>query len=113
MPILETEEEAEQRMSKRSKSQSSESDKKERVNQRQKDAFGKKVEQLKNGKQEATGLKIMTPNQLLTRLPILLAPKKAGKISQKLNNEIRQITYSLYSSKSLSKKVYNHLMNSI
>ena len=64
-------------MSKRSKSQSSESDKKERVNQRQKDAFGKKVGQLKNGKKEARGLKIMTPNQLLTRLPILLAPKKA------------------------------------
>ena len=59
------------------------------------------------------GLKIMTPNQLLTRLPILLAQKKAGNNSQKLNNEIRQIIYSLYSSKNLSKAIYNYLMNSI
>ena len=54
------------------------------------------------------GLKIMTP-----RLPILLAQKKAGNNSQKLNNEIRQIIYSLYSSKNMSKSVYNHLMNTI
>ena len=40
------------------------------------DAFEKKVEQLKNGKQGGDGLKIMTPNQLLTILPILLAHKK-------------------------------------
>ena len=59
------------------------------------------------------GLKIMTPNQLLTRLPILLTRKKAGNNSQKLNNEIRQIIYSLYSSKNMSKTVYNHLINSI
>ena len=54
--------------------------------------------------QSAKGLKIMTPNQLLTRLPILLAQKKAG------NNEIRQIIYSLYSSKNMSKIIYNYLM---
>ena len=62
---------------------------------------------------EGKGLKIMAPNQLLTRLPILLAQKNAGNISQKLNNEIRQIIYSLHSSKNMSKAVYNHLMNSI
>ena len=39
-------------------------------------------------KKEGKGLKIMTPNQLSTRLPILLAQKKAGNNSQKLNNEI-------------------------
>ena len=50
------------------------------------------------------GLKIMTSNQLLTRLPILLAQEKAGNNSQKLNNEIRQIIYSLYSSKNMSKQ---------
>ena len=49
----------------------------------------------------------MTPNQLITRLPILLAQKQAGNNSQKLNNEIRQIIYSL------SKTLYNHLINSI
>ena len=64
-------------------------------------------------KKQGKGLKILTPNQLLTRLSILLALKKAGNNSQKLNNEIRQIIYSLYSSKNMSKTVYNHLMNSI
>ena len=64
-------------------------------------------------KKEGKGLKIMTPNQLLTRIPILLALKKVGNNSQKLNNEIRRIIYPLYSSKNLSKTVYNHLMNSI
>ena len=58
-------------------------------------------------------LKIMTPNQLITRLPILLAQKQAGNNSQKLNNEIRQIVCSLHRSKNLSKSVYNHLINSI
>ena len=55
----------------------------------------------------------MTPRQMITRLPILLAQKQAGNNSQKLNNEIRQIIYSLYRSKNLSKTVYNHLINSI
>ena len=55
----------------------------------------------------------MTPNQLLTRLPILLAQKQAGDTSQKLNNEIIEIIYSLYRSKNLSKTVYNYLINSI
>ena len=59
------------------------------------------------------GLKIMTPSQLITRLPILLAHVKAGNNSQKLKNEIRQIICSLYRSKNLSKTVYNHLINSI
>ena len=59
------------------------------------------------------GLKIMTPSQLITRLPILLAQKQAGNNSQKLNNEIRQIICSFYRSKNLSKTIYNHLINSI
>ena len=59
------------------------------------------------------GLKIMTPKQMITRLPILLAQTQTGNNSQKLNNEIRQIIYSLYRSKNLSKNVYNHLINSI
>ena len=44
---------------------------------------------------------------------MLLAQKKAGNNSQKLNNEIRQIIYCFYQSKNMSKTVYNHLMNSI
>ena len=59
------------------------------------------------------GLKIMTPKQVITRLPILLAQKQTGNNSQKLNNEIRQIIYSLYRSKNLSKTIYNHLINNI
>ena len=71
----------------------------------------KKIDDYMNPKSKGKGLKIMTSNQLITRLPILLAQKKAGHNSQKLNNEIRQIIYSLYQSKNMSKAVYNHLMN--
>ena len=54
--------------------------------------------------QSAKGLKITTPSQLITRLPILLEQLKAGNNSNKLKNEPRQIIYSFYSSKN-----YNHL----
>ena len=55
----------------------------------------------------------MTPSRLITRLPILLAQLKTRNNSQKLKNEIRQIVYSLYRSKNLSKTIYNHLINNI
>ena len=55
--------------------------------------------------QEGTGLKILTPNQMLKRLPIALAQIKAGNNSESLLNEIRQIVYSLYRSKEITKKV--------
>ena len=42
------------------------------------------------------GLKMLTPNQMLSRLPISLAQLKAGNNSEKLKNEIRQLLYSLY-----------------
>ena len=64
-------------------------------------------------RQKGHGLKIMTPRQTITRLPILLAQNQSGNNSQKLNNDIRQIIYSLYRSKNLSKTVYNHLINNI
>ena len=51
-----------------------------------------------------TGLKILTPKQMLQRLPIALAQLKVGKNSENLLNEIRQIYYSLYLSKKLLKK---------
>ena len=47
------------------------------------------------------GLKILTPNQMLSRLPISLAQLKAGNNSEKLKNEIRQLFYYLYRSKKL------------
>ena len=62
---------------------------------------------------EGTGLKILTPNQMLQRLPIALAQIKAGNNSESLLNEIRQIVYSLYRSKEITKKVYNNIINSI
>ena len=64
-------------------------------------------------KQEGTGLKLLTPNQMLKRLPIALAQIKAGNNSESLLNEIRQIVYSLYRSKEITKKVYNSIINSI
>ena len=63
--------------------------------------------------QEGTGLKILTPNQMLKRLPIALAQIKAGNNSESLLNEIRQIAYSLYRSKEITKKVYSNKIKSI
>ena len=63
--------------------------------------------------QEGEGLKILTPNQMLKRLPIALAQVKAGNNSESLLNEIREIVYSLYRSKEITKKVYNNIINSI
>ena len=63
--------------------------------------------------QEGEGLKILTPNQMLKRLPIALAQVKAGNNSESLLNEIRQIVYSLYRSKEITKKVYNNIIKSI
>ena len=58
-------------------------------------------------------LKILTPSQMLKRLSIALAQVKAGNNSESLLNEIRQIVYSLYRSKEITKKVYNNIFNSI
>ena len=62
---------------------------------------------------EGKGLKILTPEQMLSRLSISLAQLKAGNNSQKLKNEIRQLLHSLYRSQKLSKTIYKHLMNTI
>ena len=58
-------------------------------------------------------IKILTPNQMLKRLPIALAQVKAGNNSESLLNEIRLIVYSLYRSKKITKKVCNNIINSI
>ena len=50
---------------------------------------------------------------MLHRLPIALVQVKAGNNSEHLLNEIRQITYSLYQSKEITKKIYNNLMKSL
>ena len=62
---------------------------------------------------QGTGLKILTPKQMLKRLQIALAQIKAGYNSEILLNEIRQIVYSLDQSKEITKKVYNNIIKSI
>ena len=63
--------------------------------------------------QDVKGLKILTPNQMLSRLPITLAQLKAGNSFEKLKNEIRQILYSLYRSRKLTKQIYKNLIDII
>ena len=62
---------------------------------------------------KGTGIKILTPKQMLQRLPIAPAQVKAGNNSESLLNEIRQIVYSLYQSKQIIKKVYNNIIEFI
>ena len=66
-----------------------------------------------NRQQQRQRLKILTPNQMLGRLPILLAQLKAGNNSEKLKNETRQLLYSLYRSKKLTKQPYKSLVDNI
>ena len=61
--------------------------------------------------QQGKGLNILTPQQMLSRLPIALAQLKVGNNSEKFKNEIRQLLYSLYHSKNMTKRVYNNLIN--
>ena len=63
--------------------------------------------------QSGKGLKILTPNQMLNRLPIALAQLQAGNNSNKLKNEIRQLLYSLYRSKNMTEQVYKSLIGII
>ena len=70
--------------------------------------FNKKIR-----KQQGLGLKILTPNQMLSRLPITLVQLKAGNKSEKLKNEIRQLLYSLYRSKKLTEQLYESLIDII
>ena len=62
---------------------------------------------------EGKGLKILTPKQMLQRLPIALAQVKAGNNLESLLNEIRQIVYSLYQLKQITKNVYNNIIKSL
>ena len=66
-----------------------------------------------NRQQQGQGIKILPPNQMLNRLPILLAQLNAGNNSEKLKNEIRQLLYPLYRSKKLTKSIYKSLIDII
>ena len=73
----------------------------------------KKILEINEINQRGKGLKILTPNQILSRLPITLAQLKAGNNYDKLKNEIRQLLYSLYCSKNMTKQMYNNLIKHI
>ena len=63
--------------------------------------------------QQGQGLKILTPNQMLSRLPVSLAQLNGEKNSEKLKNEIRQLLFSLYKSKKLTKNICKSLVDII
>ena len=84
----------------------------------QPDRILKIVEEILNSnkeiwQKEGLRLKILTRNQMLSRLPISLAQLKTGNNSEKLKNEIRQLLYSLYRSKKLTKQLYKSLIDII
>ena len=66
-----------------------------------------------NTSKKGERLKILTNKQMLNRLPLLLAQIQAGNNSKSLKNELRQILYTLYRSKVLTKTVYNNLIKSV
>ena len=74
--------------------------------------FTLKEQKNKKTKKIGEGLKILTPNQMLSRFPITLARLKAGNNSEKLKNEIRQLLYS-YRSKEPTKQLYKSLIDII
>ena len=63
--------------------------------------------------QSGQELKILTPNQMLTRLPFFLAQLKAGNNSEKLENKVRQLLYSLFRSNKPTKQLYKSLIDII
>ena len=62
---------------------------------------------------EEQGLKTLTPDQMISRIPISLAQLKAGSSSERLKNEIKKLLYSLCRSKKLTKKIYSNSINTI
>ena len=73
----------------------------------------KEIIEFNKQNQEGQGLKILTPNQMFSRLPISLAQLKAENNSEKLKNEIRQPLFSLYRSKQVTKQLYKSLVDII
>ena len=70
-----------------------------------------KIVDFNNQNQTGQGLKVLTPDQMLSRLPITLAQLQAVNNSEKLKNQIKQLLYSLYRSKKLTEIIYKHLIN--
>ena len=66
-----------------------------------------------NNLQKCKRLKKLTPKEMLQRLTVVFAQVKAGNTSKNLLNKIRQVIYSFYGAKEITKKVYNNIINSI
>ena len=77
------------------------------------DDYSSMISEAKYRATKGIGPKVLKPKQMLQRLPIALAQVKAGNNSESLLNEIRQIVYSLYQSKQITKKVYNNIIKAI
>ena len=71
------------------------------------------VAEAKHKAKYGKGFRMLTSKQMVRRLLIVLAQVKAGNTSENLLNEIRQILYSLYSAKQITKEVCNNIMNSV
>ena len=72
-----------------------------------------KYKEAKYKAKHGEGLKILTPKQMLKKLPIALAQVKAGNTSENLLNEFIQVIYSLYLAREITKNIYNNTVNSI
>ena len=68
------------------------------------DDYSSMISEAKHEATKGKWLKILTPKQMLQRLPIALVQVKAGNNSENLVNEIRRIVYSLYQSKEITEK---------
>ena len=66
-----------------------------------------------NKQKKGKGIKVLTPKQMLRRLPIALVQVKVGNRSENLPNAIHQIMYSSYQENKITKRVYNNIMNSV
>ena len=63
--------------------------------------------------EQRKGLKILTPNQIFSRLSVSSAQSKGGNNSEKLKNEIRQLLYYLHRSKIFAKQLYKSFIDII
>ena len=77
------------------------------------DDYSSMMSEAKHRATKGTGLKVLTPKQMLQSLPIAPPQVKAGNNSESLLNEIRKIVYSLQQFKQTTKKVYNNIIKSI
>ena len=77
------------------------------------DDYSSMVSEAKSKASKGTGPKILTPKQRLQRLTMALAQVKARSNSESLLNQVRQIVYSFYQSKQITKKVCNNIIKFI